>query len=297
MLYNRQKQLLALLATLGGREGALDFQKLLFLFCQEAEESPSYAFVPYRFGAFSFTSYADKRRLVTAGILGDSSHTWQLTEMGRSTEKRIPIDRMRFNAFAGRYASLRGDALVAETYRRYPYFAIRSEILGQLGLEPAVLKRIEAVRPPLARGQLSTIGYEGRCLEEYLNLLLRAGVTLLCDVRRNPLSRKYGFSKKSLANACAGVGIRYEHLPELGIESENRKGLMTEADYHALFARYRRDWLPNQPDALSRVLKWIRDGESVALTCYEHRAQLCHRHCVAEAVLQTGGDLGVVRHL
>ena len=32
---------------------------------------------------------------------------------------------------------------------------------------------------------LCTIGYEGRTLENYLNRLIRDGVTQLCDVRRN----------------------------------------------------------------------------------------------------------------
>ena len=50
----------------------------------------------------------------------------------------------------------------------------------------------------------------------YLNLLLTNSVTLLCDVRRNALSRRYGFSKSTRSKACEGVGIRYEHLPELG---------------------------------------------------------------------------------
>ena len=64
MLFDRQKRLLALVAAHGGDIGNLDFQKLLFLYCREAEEVPTYEFVPYRFGGFSFTSYADKRRLV-----------------------------------------------------------------------------------------------------------------------------------------------------------------------------------------------------------------------------------------
>ena len=41
--------------------GNLDFQKLLFLYCQEPDSGSPYEFVPYKFGAFSFTSYADRR--------------------------------------------------------------------------------------------------------------------------------------------------------------------------------------------------------------------------------------------
>ena len=50
MLFERQKCLLALVDSLGGDVNALDFQKLLFLYCREIEAAPSYEFVPYRFG-------------------------------------------------------------------------------------------------------------------------------------------------------------------------------------------------------------------------------------------------------
>jgi uncharacterized protein (DUF488 family) len=71
--------------------------------------------------------------------------------------------------------------------------------------------------------------------------LLRDSATLLCDVRRNPVSRKYGFSKSTVRHACVGVGIRYEHLPELGIASDKRHEMHTEAEYDALFAEYERE--------------------------------------------------------
>lgn len=44
--------------------------------------------------------------------------------------------------------------------------------------------------------------------------------------------------KGTLSKACEGVGIRYEHLPELGIASDERRNLETQADYDALFAQY-----------------------------------------------------------
>ena len=67
MLFERQKLILALVDALGGDIGGLDFQKLLLLYCHEGAEAPPYEFVPYRFGGFSFTSYADKRRLIEKG--------------------------------------------------------------------------------------------------------------------------------------------------------------------------------------------------------------------------------------
>ena len=111
MLFERQKCLLALVDALGGDVGSLDFQKLLFLYCQEVEATPSYEFVPYRFGGFSFTSYADKRRLIEQGLLADEERCWRLTAEGRAMARVASATRVRMDHFARRHASLRGDAL------------------------------------------------------------------------------------------------------------------------------------------------------------------------------------------
>ena len=298
MLFERQKNLLALLDTLGGEVGGLDFQKLLFLYCREAEATPTYEFVPYRFGGFSFTSYADKRRLIEQGLLADEERAWKLTPAGKVRAKVDGRIRLGMDRFARNHASLRGDALVAEAYRRHPFYAIRSEMSDRVlaGDQPA-LRAIEAARPAAARPGLCTIGYEGSTLENYLNRLLCDGVTLLCDVRRNPLSRKYGFSKSTLSKACEGVGIRYEHLPELGIASEERRELHTQADYDALFAVYERESLPKQTAALAKIRGWIEAGERVALTCFEKLPHQCHRHCEAEALEHAACGCLVAVHL
>jgi len=290
-LLTRQKQLLVLLNALGGRSSNLDFQKLLFLYCQEAGEQGIYEFVPYRFGAFSFTSYADRRKLISRGLLVEDEDYWELTDAGRALGD---TQNSHAAAFVQCYRTLRGDALVAETYRRFPYYAIRSEIAGRvLADDDGTLSRIEAARPKPRAPVLSTIGYEGRTLENYLNTLLQAGVSLLCDVRRNPVSRKYGFSRSSLSSSCQSMSIRYEHLPELGIASENRHNLNTQADYDALFLEYENKSLPRQGKALDRIRSWLNAGERVAQTCYERLPEQCHRSCVAR-VLATKASRGVV---
>lgn len=296
LLFERQRQLLKLLDALGGCAGNLDFQKLLFLYCQEPDAAEAYEFVPYKFGAFSFTSYADRRKLVERDLLADDAQHWQLTPEG----KRVvgATQDLLLSSFARRHRVLRGDPLVAETYRRFPYYATRSEIVERvLHGDRAAIQRIEATRLAGKTAAVSTIGYEGRTLESYLNELLRAGVTLLCDVRRNPVSRKYGFSKSTLANACEGVGIRYEHLPELGIASDRRRSLETQADYDALFAEYERESLPDHREALAEIRGWVRSGKCVALTCYERLPQQCHRHCVAEALEREFGKGLAAKHL
>jgi hypothetical protein len=284
MLFHRQRQLLALLDALGGDLASLDFQKLLFLHCRE-QADPPYEFVPYRLGCFSFTSYADKRKLIASGILVDDTKRWILTESGRQAARTNGALTLSASRTAARYRDLRGERLVAETYRLAPYYAARSEMAGRLSAsDPGLREAIHAARPKRGNPGICTIGYEGRSLEAYLNLLLRDGVSLLCDVRRNPLSRKYGFSKGALSQACKGVGIRYEHLPELGIASDARKDLRTQCDYDALFDSYKKHDLPKHSAALEQIREWVGQGDRVALTCYEHSPCQCHRHCVADAL-------------
>lgn len=278
----RQRRLLGLLAALGGDIANTDFQKLLYLHCVELGDAAPYEFVPYKRGAFSFTCYADRRKLIERGLLEDFDSAWKITGLGLQV---LGSDDGDFSDFVRRTSHLRGDQLVADTYRRFPGTAIRSEIAARvLAGDADALRRIEEVKPRLAGPAILTVGYEGRSLECYLNILIQAGVTVLCDVRRNPLSRKYGFAKKTLSGACEGVGIRYAHLPELGIASEERRQLETQLDYDALFNRYEAEWLPNQDSSVEQIADWIRLGDAVALTCFEEVPQRCHRHCVSEAI-------------
>ena len=297
MLSERQRLLLTLLDALRDPVSNMDFQKLLFFYTRECEKEPSYDFVPYKYGGFSFTSYADKRRLTDAGLLVDNDQQWEMTEAGREMVREHAVLPLVVAGFCRRRAGLRGNALLAEQYLKFPYYATRSEIVEKILPDAELRQRVIEARPKKSKPGVVTIGYEGRSLEVYLNLLLKNSVTLLCDVRRNPLSRKYGFSKRTLSNACEGVGIRYEHLPELGIDSEERRDLKTQADYDALFAEYERKSLPQQTEALAKIRGWVKQGERVALTCFELLPQQCHRHCVAEALAQDAGKDLVAVHL
>ena len=250
-LLQRQRLLIDLLASFDYPLSNLQFQKLLFLYCQESDSPSPYEFVPYRFGAFSFTSYADRRKLTHRGLLVDEESKWQLTPSGRRSA--IGLHNGAVASFVDRHRVLQDDALVAEAYRRFPYYAIRSEIAHKaLRGDKTALLRIDAARPQPNPNALLTIGYEGRSLERYLNILLKARVTLLCDVRRNAVSRKYGFAKSTLGNACTTLGIRYEHLPELGISAERRRTLSRPGGQPSTVQRIRNDitcpdnWTPWQ---------------------------------------------------
>lgn len=273
-----------MLAANGGGLDKLDFQKLLFLFAQTCELEPSYEFVPFKKGCYSFTSVADKDKLTEKGFLAEGED-WQLTDAGLKAARVSGDVAAKVKTFSERRKQLRGESLVAQTYRSFPYYATRSRIADSVLKEDAeTLAAIERARPVRATAKLCSIGYEGRSLEGYLNVLLKAGVSILCDVRKNPLSRKYGFSKKTLSRVCSELDIRYEHLPQLGIESDERQELNGLADYQALFRKYEQTVLVNESGALDKIAAWVKSGECVALTCYERLPEYCHRTRVARAV-------------
>ncbi|MCW5199742.1 DUF488 domain-containing protein [Desulfobulbus sp. F1] len=128
---------------------------------------------------------------------------------------------------------------------------------------------------------LFTIGYEGVSFEEYVNKLLQKNVRLLCDVRMNPISRKFGFSKGNLSNLLPILGIEYLHIPEFGIMSSSRKHLHTASDYQCLFADYTKE-LRKKKKSLSILIEVMNKYKRIALTCFERQPLFCHRHCISE---------------
>jgi len=297
MIFNRQKVLLALLEAFGGNLLATDFQKYLFLFTKLCEKERSYDFVPYRFGCFSFQAAADKQKLIEKGYLKDVAG-WEIAKPDLSYARALNKgDEKKLLLFAERYSAMRGKKLIKHVYENYPYYAINSEIAGE-HLDTEGQKRVDAARPAKRRkSMLSTIGYEGDSIETYLNRLIENDIRLLVDVRKNPISRKYGFSKRTLSSLLGKVGITYTHIPELGIQSSDRKELNTQGDYDRLFAKYEKTVLKDQRESLEKLYGLFNDKKRIAMTCYEKDPRQCHRTRVANAVESIAGGKVAVQHI
>ena len=132
----------------------------------------------------------------------------------------------------------------------------------------------------MSRTSLFTIGYSGHTPESFVERLKDAGVETLVDVRERPLSRKPGFSKKSLKQFVEDNGIGYVHLRELGVPRELRdefKKGWSRKEYLAAFRRY----LRKRTDAL-KPLDELMHQSACCLMCLEHDVEECHRSIVAE---------------
>jgi len=295
-LFARQKLLLSLTDAFGGDVAATDLQKTLFLYTRKRQKEPSYRFVPYKYGCFSFQSYADRKSLETKGLLEPlESGGWRLTAEARPHVEQDTVRRLR--SFLANEAPERGDALIARVYREYPYSASRSEVPERVIPNLAERRQIREAAPKRHTSSIVTIGYEGDCIDGYLNRLLRHDIRLLCDVRRNPLSRKTGFSRNQLADYCQHVGIEYRHLPALGIPGHRRRDLKTQADYDALVEEYESEDLPKAKDAVEDLTELWERYSRIALTCFEKKTEKCHRHCVAEAMERARSNIPPAIHI
>ena len=76
-----------------------------------------------------------------------------------------------------------------------------------------------------------TIGYEGLDIDSFMSLLAMCGIDTVVDIRELPLSRKPGFSKKSLANVLNLSGLEYVHMVELGCPKPVRDGYREDGDW------------------------------------------------------------------
>lgn len=278
MLY-RQKILLALLEVFEGPLTKTDCQKLMFLFCLRRRKS-YYDFFPYKYGNLSILLHQDWRHLTDLGYLAKKDNL-QLNE-AQSYWKQLRVeDHLILQALVAEVGNLRGEKLIHKVYLEMPCYVCCSGITNKV---PKINER-QVIKQKKNNSDfpcLFTIGYEGLSIDAFLNTLILNDIVALVDVRKNPTSRKYGFSKTKFANYINLAGLSYFHIPELGVPSELRQDLKSAIAYQKLFEHYSRNILPNQKDSLERLKRIIRDQRRVAITCFEADYHFCHRHKIAE---------------
>ena len=290
------KQENLILALIGSEPEGLkpiEVHKILFMLGNADPSAAGYEYIPYKMGCYSPTLSRDLRKLESDGYLKTALDSrgkplWLLTASGEERSFAARVSGRRVVQFRRLYP-LRGKDLVVDVYKRYPYWAINSTIRDLLlRNDSEAIGRIEQARPT-RHIPLASIGYEGRSIENYFNALIKAGIGVLCDVRKNPISRKYGFSRATLSELCEGCGIEYRHYPQLGIPSWERQNLNCQDDYDVLFARYEKEVLPNCQKEIDEISELVKSGRGVALTCFEANPAQCHRTRVAKVVTMNLG--------
>jgi uncharacterized protein (DUF488 family) len=267
---------------LGGELEKIRIQKLLFLFSQKKNKA-EYDFVPYKYGCYSFSLKADLLTMLKKESLLENENLYIKNTLVDSIKALKPDDKKLLCEVVTLYGKMSNEALIKHTYVNFPYYASKSTIADKI-LNIDQLAKVNLQINKSFERVLFTIGYEGNSLEEYLNKLIRNNVRLLVDVRKNPLSMKFGFSKALLKKYCESVGVGYLHIPEVGINSELRQELDSQEDYDKLFKKYKKTVLSDTIPIQENILKLLEQHQRIALTCFEANICQCHRKPLAEAI-------------
>lgn len=228
-----------------------------------------YNFFPYNYGPFSNMSYLDLNSLKSNGFLQENQTA--VTEKGNELLRDFdPSLKESILGIVSRFNSEK--EIMSYVYTNYPSYTVRSKIKG--------------VRKDPTRG-ICTIGYEGRDIDSFLNALIENNVDIVIDIRNNPFSMKFSFTKEKLKGYLEKSGIGYIHMPELGVRSERRKELFTIEDYHKLFEAYRKETLYENQVSLKKIRELSKNSK-VALLCFEHDHAMCHRGVVSEELERMG---------
>lgn len=289
-MLKRQRILLRILREARRPISHIELVKAAFLLREEsvlANEPAFYDFVPYKFGPFSFALYRELSALVRDGYVVDEERSVRLAGRMKSESIRksneLPTGwKSAVHRAVREYLSASQDDLLRDVYRRYPWFAFKSELDKLVSEVPAA---------PIAPLAIYTVGYEGKSVDSFFNGLLSSGVAAILDVRANPISRKFGFARKSMSEIAAKLDIEYVHLPELGISSKERADLSDFESYQHLLDRYEDEMLPRRTDAVANVVQLLGRKPS-ALLCMEQDVRCCHRGRLATtAAAQAGLDV------
>lgn len=300
-MFYRRKIILALLQLFDGQLDKIRLQKLLFLFSTKQAGmrkggKVEYEFIPYKFGCYSYSANADLTTMVKKGFLTEDEKFFAKKDPKDYLKQLKVEDLTLLQEVKTNYGGMSPTALMKHTYINFPFYAIKSEVAENI-LTKAELEKVTEAKPINTKTILYTIGYEGISLEEYLVRLVKNDVKVLVDVRNNPVSMKYGFSKSQLERYCASLDIAYVHIPEVGIQGDQRQELNTQGDYDQLFDVYRKKNLPNTTIEQQQIFSLLKQHKRIALTCFEANICQCHRKPLAESIGGLPGFTFEIRHI
>ena len=273
MIYRRQKILLTILLAKHSKVSKIQLMKWLFLLRKETVLSKMngfYDFLPYKYGPYSFTVQRDLDEMQRLGLIRqDKKFIW--CESVGIGKKYTCIPKSILDSISNtmsRYGNLDPDKLINYVYARYPWYAMKSKIRK-------TTNPISQPAPPA----IYTIGYEGLSIDGFFDLTLQKGLKTVIDVRYNPTSRKYGYSKNGFSRLCDKLCIQYYNFPQLGIPPDYRINIngFSRHDYQKLWNFYEREILNLQPSAKEDVIQIIQRKPSTIL-CFEKEPEKCHRN-------------------
>jgi len=139
---------------------------------------------------------------------------------------------------------------------------------------------------PRRQKEAWTIGYEGRTIDQFMQMLRQSGIEQVVDVRERPFSRKNGFSKGALSQELRKQTILYHRIPELGTPPALRKKMKNGGSLERLLEGYTRHLGKN--GQAYRLLSTLIETRASAILCFEKDYTACHRQILAKRLEMDG---------
>jgi len=164
-----------------------------------------------------------------------------------------------------------------------PGFSVVVRLLAAAGTTDDDYVKLWKATLDAKRPRAVGLGYEGLDQAGLIRRLRHENVELVADVRKTPLSRKPGLSKKALARTLEQARMRYVHLPALGNDKDNRAGY-SDPSNNEVRARFERSIQHPAGQAELAELRQLCLKHVVAVLCFEKDQRLCHRQQILLAL-------------
>lgn len=137
--------------------------------------------------------------------------------------------------------------------------------------------------------KIFTVGHCTRAREELVDILTRAGVRAVADVRAYPGSRRHPqFNRREMLSWLPEAEIAYEHFPELGGRRKPTETSGNGAWRERGFRGYA-DHMSSREFAVGRArLEAVAARTPTAIMCAEAAWWRCHRRLIADALAARG---------
>ncbi len=264
ILYKRHYRILSLIDQIGIQPYRDTLQYRIFGFQQSIGDLP-YGFFPSRQGPFSLRLDSDLTYLLEKGFLKEHDQYGLAINEARLEYHPDDVLAKGEKEFAY-WQSIPGDNIRHFIQSNYHGWWLPNDTTNE------------------NRNVLLTIGYEKKSVEAFFTELVDNRVKVLADIRANPYSRKFGFTKQILEKGANLTGIRYQNIAELGIPKNLRKDISGEAGKQALLDHYEFTMLPDKKESLDYLADLVKVEGITALMCYEKEPGECHRSRLAKAL-------------
>jgi uncharacterized protein (DUF488 family) len=125
------------------------------------------------------------------------------------------------------------------------------------------------------------IGYQGKSMDSFCDILVSNRVRLLIDVRANAWSQRPEFRKTALQNRLSKHGILYFHFKMAGNPYKPKKG--EQLDFNECATKYL-EHLHQNPVIIQTLESILTKQDNCALLCFESDVNQCHRGLLVNAL-------------